>query len=169
MPPVLKAEPLEPDEFAAYGDVVGATSQNPGQHINDGTTLKLAAEPPSLNDQSGRPALYVYRASAQQLPLMLQALERHALGSQTFIPLCRTPFVVVVAQSTACGNEPELSSLRAFWADGTQAVTIRAGTWHHGLIAMTDGDFVVLERHSTVPDCDLFALPQTIELRAGAL
>lgn len=37
---------------------------------------------------------------------------------------------------------------------GQQAVTLRTGTWHPGLIAPEGGDFVVIERHADAVDCE---------------
>jgi ureidoglycolate lyase len=43
-------------------------------------------------------------------------------------------------------------------------VTLRAGTWHHGLIAPQGGDFVVVERQAAAVDCDLAALDSAVTL-----
>ena len=160
----LLAEPLTQQAFSAYGDVISGDMSGPMRLINEGTSRKVAAPALNLNAQGGQPGLYVYCAKGQSLPLTLTVLERHALGSQTFIPLAAVPFVVVVALSDATGLAPDLSSLRAFWADGGQAVNLRAGTWHHSLISMTDGEFVVIERDATTPDCDTYTLPVPYQL-----
>lgn len=160
----LLAEPLAQQTFAAYGEVINGDMSGPVQLINQGTSRKVTAPPLNLNAQGGQPGLYVYCAKAQSLPLTLTVLERHALGSQTFIPLAGVPFVVVAALSDTTGLAPDLSSLRAFWADGSQAVSLNAGTWHHSLISMTDGEFVVIERAATAPDCDTYTLPVPYQL-----
>lgn len=168
MPATIHTEPLSKDSFSAYGDVIGGDMGRAGIAINQGTTLKFDSETLSLNAENGEAKAYLYRARGQALPLALEMLECHRLGSQTFVPIHGVAFVVVVAVSSPSSGLPDLSSLRAFWVDGSCAVTLRAGTWHHGLIATCDGDFVVIERLAGEPDCDIFNLDPAIELKGAS-
>jgi ureidoglycolate lyase len=165
MSKILNIEPLSSDAFGMFGDVIGGDMPGDGVVINQGTTLKFDAQALSLDSNGGQAKAYLYRAQGQNLPLPLQMLERHRLGSQTFVPLNGVNFIVVVAASSIDSKAPDLASLRAFWADGRCAVTLDAGTWHHGLIATSDGDFVVIERLASEVDCDTFSLSPAIELR----
>ena len=65
-------------------------------------------------------------------------------------------------------NRPEPATLAAFDVAGDQAVTLHAGTWHHGLIALADGDFVVIERKGAAVDCDVAELPEPVTLLLAA-
>jgi ureidoglycolate lyase len=67
-------------------------------------------------------------------------MERHALGSQTFVPLGERRFVIVVAPA---GEAP-----------------ITPGTRHHALLAVDAGDFVVIERAAAAVDCDACRLQE---------
>ncbi|HEY7803201.1 MAG TPA: ureidoglycolate lyase [Orrella sp.] len=175
----MHIEPLSRSAFAKYGDVIGGHMPTEGVSINQGTTHKFATEALALTaqdsdedggvSQSGQGQAFLYRASAQPLPLTLHELECHQLGSQTFVPLAGVSFVVVVALSDAAGQSPNLQTLRAFWVDGNHAITLRAGTWPHGLIAMEDGDFVVIERVAKQVDCQTIKLEPAIELKAYEL
>lgn len=175
----MHIEPLSRSAFAKYGDVIGGHMPTEGVSINQGTTQKFATETLALTaqdgdessdrSQRGQGQAFLYRARAQALPLMLRELECHHLGSQTFVPLAGVNFVVVVALSDATGQSPNLQTLRAFWVDGSHAITLRAGTWHHGLIAMEDGDFVVIERVAKQVDCQTTKLEPAIELKAYEL
>jgi ureidoglycolate lyase len=165
----LHIEPLSRSAFTSYGDVIGGHMATEGQPINQGTTLKFATEALSLSQADGQAHAFVYRATGQALPLSLHELERHRLGSQTFVPLNGVNFVVVVALSDATDQAPDLHTLRAFWVDGHHAITLRAGTWHHGLIATEGGDFVVIERVAPKVDCDVFAIEPPMTLKAYAL
>ena len=158
MSDVLHIEPLSRSSFTSYGDVIGGHMATDGAPINQGTTTKFASETLSLAAQDGHGQAFLYRAKGQSLPLTLRELERHRHGSQTFVPMGGVNFVVVVALSGATGQAPDMNTLRAFWVDGNHTVTLRAGTWHHGLIAMQDGDFVVIERVAAETDCDVFSL-----------
>ncbi|MCD8564554.1 MAG: ureidoglycolate lyase, partial [Burkholderiaceae bacterium] len=146
MSDILHIEPLSRSSFASYGDVIGGHMPADGTLINQGTTTKFATEALNLATDDGQGQAFLYRAKGQSLPLTLRELERHRLGSQTFVPMGGVSFVVVVALSDTANDGPDLQTLRAFWIDGNHAITLRAGTWHHGLIAAADGDFVVIER-----------------------
>ncbi|RDW84604.1 ureidoglycolate hydrolase-like protein [Coleophoma cylindrospora] len=94
----------------------------------------------------------------------VKILERHPYTTQTFIPLGLSPleygeasYLVVVAPSLAASTAdeslpvpeatsefrnlpgrglPDLSRLQAFIANGSQAVTYGAGTWHAPMVAI---------------------------------
>jgi len=172
----LWIDPITPQAFADYGQVLGGGSAQEAVSINAGTTLKFAAADLALTSQGGEPGLFIYRTVAQALPLSLTLLECHQLGSQTFMPLANLSFVVVVAKSRAEADSsleaspvPDLSTLRAFWVDGHQGVSLSAGTWHHPLISLHDGEFVVLERVARTEDCLIHSLATPIQLKARAL
>ena len=61
-------------------------------------------------------------------------------------------------------DRPDVATLQAFSVSGGQGITLRAGTWHHGLLALTDGDFVVLERSVDSVDCELAQLPEPVSI-----
>jgi ureidoglycolate lyase len=105
----------------------------------------------------------------------VRLLERHPFTTQTFIPLGLSPseahkarYLVIVAPSLPPSSAdevltapiptdtrgplpgrglPDLKSIRAFIANGAQAVTYGAGTWHAPMVVIgTDPiDFVVVQ------------------------
>jgi len=50
---------------------------------------------------------------------------------------------------------------------GAQAFVLAPGTWHHALLALDEGDFVVIERGADAVDCDEQALDTPVELNLG--
>ncbi|KAI1336879.1 putative ureidoglycolate hydrolase [Xylariaceae sp. FL0016] len=118
-------------------------------------------------------------------------LERHPFTSQTFIPLTadgRKRYLVIVAPSLPPGERdaklpvpastsaedgtrlpgrglPDLRGMRAFLAEGHQAVTYGAGTWHAPMMALGPRgeaiDFVVVQfaNDEAIEDC------QEVELK----
>ncbi len=174
--PTLWIDPITPQAFAEYGQLLGGGAAQEAVSINAGTTLKFAAADLALTSPGGEPGLFIYRTVAQSLPLSLMLLECHQLGSQTFIPLANLSFVVVVAKSQIEGHSdgattrvPDLSTLRAFWVDGHQGVNLSAGTWHHPLISLHDGELVVIERVALIEDCLIHPLTTPIHLAARAI
>ena len=137
-------EPLTRAAFAPFGDVI-ETAGAEQRIINEGTTVRfhdLAAV--DVADRGGRPLVNVFRAQPLPLPLAVAVMEHHPLGSQAFIPLDRTPFLIVVA---AAGRPPLAADLRAFVSDGRQGVNYAKGVWHHPVIAWRrPTDFLVVDR-----------------------
>ncbi|HEU0224695.1 MAG TPA: ureidoglycolate lyase, partial [Steroidobacteraceae bacterium] len=104
----------------------------------------------------GTARVSLYRAEPRRWPLAIAMLERHPLGSQLVMPLSGEPFLVVVAPP---GEVPDRQAVRAFLTNGRQGVNYRRGTWHHPLIALAAGDFLVLDRAGPGPNCDEFHFP----------
>jgi ureidoglycolate lyase len=81
-------------------------------------------------------------------------LERHPRGSQAFVPLSGTPYLVVVAEDPS--QRP-----RAFLARGDQGVNFRKGVWHHPLLALERvSDFLVVDREGEDDNCDEVSLSE---------
>ncbi|RYF68992.1 MAG: ureidoglycolate hydrolase [Comamonadaceae bacterium] len=163
---LLRPRALTAQDFAPYGHVVQAPSGAAGRWINDGTTERFdLVHDLQLQAEGGRAALAIFRAQARHFPQTLQEMERHALGSQSFIPLGLRRFVLVVAPA---GAAPDVQALAAFVSDGTQGVVLAPGTWHHALLAVDAGDFVVIERVGAQVDCDVHALQPHAMLQLDA-
>ncbi|MGA0612765.1 ureidoglycolate lyase [Caldimonas sp. KR1-144] len=147
----LVPAPLTPAAFAAYGTVLQAPG-GAGRSINGGTARRfdLVADL-QLHSHGGHATLAIFSAQARRFPHTVDELERHALASQSFVPLGRRRFVLVVAPP---GPAPEAHQLAAFVTNGEQGVTLAPGTWHHALLAVDAGDFVVVERVAPKADCD---------------
>ncbi|MBT2322066.1 ureidoglycolate lyase [Variovorax paradoxus] len=159
----LLAQPLTSEAFASYGTVLAAPAGR-GRLINGGNAERFdLVDDLQLGAEGGRPMLALFRAQARRFPHAVTEMERHALGSQSFVPLGERRFVIVVAPA---GPAPTAETLAAFVADGRQGVTLAPGTWHHALLAVDAGDFVVVERAGAVVDCDTFdlAAPVGVEL-----
>lgn len=164
---MLIPQPLTADAFAPYGRVLAVPTDGAGGHpINSGTTQRheLLADA-LLTAEGGRPVLSISRAQARQLPMALVEMECHAQGSQSFVPLgAARRLVLVVARPgpAPCG----IADLAAFVSDGVQGVWLAPGTWHHPLLALDAGDFLVVERRSAAVDCDVVALAPPVWLAA---
>jgi ureidoglycolate lyase len=145
----LRLRPLTTEAFAPYGQVVDprAAAASPTTSINGGTSQRHEALTDlDLQQAQGRAVLAVYDARARTFPFAARGLERHRLSDQVFLPLGgRRRAVVLVAPP---GAEPSPGACEAFLTDGTQGVCIAAGTWHHGLLALDDGAWAVLERRA---------------------
>lgn len=140
---------LTPEAFAAFGDVIAPEAASRSFSINDGhcTRFHDLAAVDCAGDQ-GRAGISLFRAAAHSLPLAVTMLERHPLGSQAFVPLGKSPYLVVVAKTP--DTRPQ-----AFLARGGQGVNYRRGTWHHPLLALeARSDFVVVDRIGPGDNCE---------------
>ncbi|MDF3918053.1 MULTISPECIES: ureidoglycolate lyase [Salinicola] len=140
----LKAQKLTPEAFAPFGDVIDARISE-SFAINGGRTQRhhdLARV--EILDAPSRPLISVFVSQPVTLPLELELLERHPLGSQAFMPLHEERFIVVVAPP---GDDIDPDGIRAFVTDGRQGVNYRAGTWHaiHSVLER-EGEFLVVDR-----------------------
>jgi ureidoglycolate lyase len=139
----LVAAPLDARSFANYGDVIDVAGRG-AEAINDGTTqrysdlLRL-----DVVGRGGDPVLNLYVAQAREFPLPIRKLERHREAAQVFLPLGAQRFIVVVAPGL---DAPDWEGVRAFITSPGQGVALKRATWHHGLVALGDGDrFAVIE------------------------
>ena len=152
-PTHLPLRPLTAHDFAAYGEVLDLVPGD-GRAINEGTSIRR--DLPShleLTRHGGVPALATFTVQAQPLAGPWHLLERHLWGSQTFVPLAPLRWVVLVARGH---QRPDPGTLAAFAVTGEQGVTLHAGTWHHPLIALEAGRFLVIERRDV--DCEVVHL-----------
>ena len=160
----LTAQSISREAFAPFGWLIDAPDTT-GIAINGGSSQRIdGLTELALDAQGGEPCLAIFKAVARDPAGPWTELERHCLGTQTFIPLNGVPYVVLVALGNA---KPDASTLQAFTVSGHQGITLRAGTWHHGLLALSDGDFVVLERSADSVDCELAQLPEPVSITLG--
>lgn len=158
----LKPQALTSERFALYGDVIEA--------IVDRTAAMNAARFDRFDDlcgvdmkDDGRVAVSIARCRvATSLPLRIDMVERHPLGSQAFVPLTPCRMIVVVAPPE---ESVEARDLRAFVSNGRQGVNYHRGTWHMPLIAFDAGqEFLIIDRASDVPNCDEHSLDEAVAL-----
>lgn len=153
---------LDRADFAAFGHVIDPAGVRP-EMINQGTTRRypeLARL--DLGGSSGEPVIGLYEASGRHFPLRLSKLERHVRAGQVFLPLGMHRFIIVVAPGL---DEPDWALVCAFLSGPGQGVSLRRGCWHHGLIALSDGDrFAVIDGPSYRQDTQEVDAPFDLEL-----
>ena len=137
----LVIEPLTRAAFAPFGDVVETGS---GQvfHINQGFAERhnnLADADVTLD--GGRPNVSIFTARPRPIPIEVRLMERHPLGSQLFAPMQDRPWLVLV-----CADPRDGASYRAFRASGAQGVNYARNVWHHPLLVLEPGLFLVVDR-----------------------
>lgn len=158
----LTAEPLTPEAFAAFGDVIDHRKAEYFM-INSGRTRRYhdLAKVETLGEEA-RTLISMFVSQPVEMPLELTFLERHPLGSQAFVPLHGERFVVVVAPA---GDAIDPAQVRAFVTDGRQGVNYHAGTWHAiQSVLEREGEFLVVDRGGAGHNCDEYPLPIRVTL-----
>lgn len=159
---ILTVERLTPPAFSPFGDVIAFGVASKVFPINHGTTMRHHALA-RVEVGAGHGLISLARAEPRTLPFAVTMLERHPLGSQAFIPLSKTPYLIVVAES------PEHPP-RCFLAAHGEGVNYRAGTWHHPLIALErPSDFLIVDRGGDGHNCDEANLPRTWWIESAAI
>jgi ureidoglycolate lyase len=127
----LHIQPLTQAVFAAYGDVIESEERD-SFLINNGMAERFHAL--SKVDAVGEDAgaiISLVQSKKYDMPRKLDHVEHHPLGSQSFVPLNETPFIVVVGQSD---GSPQPEDFHGFITNGKQGINYHAGTWHHVLL-----------------------------------
>ena len=139
-------QPLTREAFAPFGDVLEATG-TPTMMINQGlcgryhdlANIDIA----STEIEEGKAGISLFDAQPRTLPYRLDMMERHPLGSQAFIPMSMTTFLVIVAPDKK--GQPGLPL--AFLTTPGQAINFHRNTWHGVLTPLqAPGLFAIFDR-----------------------
>ena len=139
----IVAEPLTPEAFAPWGDVLeaGVGASFP---INGGMCDRfhdLARM--EFTGPGARAGISIGRARPYALPLEVTLVERHPLGSQAFVPMAADPFLVVVAPD----EDGRPGRPRAFLTRPGQGVNYLRGAWHGVLTPLgRTAAFLIVDR-----------------------
>ncbi|PJI91755.1 ureidoglycolate lyase [Yoonia maricola] len=138
---VLQLEPLTKAAFAPFGDVLDVSGE-PDKIINQGLCGRYH-DRAQVDVMDGKAGISLFHAQPRPLPITLDTMERHPLGSQAFLPMSFDPFVVIVAPDVGDAPGPPL----AFITAPGQGVNYARGTWHGVLTPLhTPGLFAVVDR-----------------------
>ncbi|MEI4472505.1 ureidoglycolate lyase [Frigidibacter sp. MR17.24] len=141
---ILTPRPLTAAAFAPFGELLDAAGQ-PDRIINAGlcgrfhdrARLDFGAE------TGGRAGISIFDAVPRALPYEFALVERHPEGSQAFLPMTMSPFLVIVAPDE--GGAPGRPA--AFLTAPGQGINLHRGTWHGVLTPLhAPGLFAVVDR-----------------------
>ena len=139
----INPKPITKENFSKFGDMITKANIKPIE-INDGYAKRFDGIA-NLNTtkDNGETTICIFSALKRSFPMNIDMMEKHPLGSQAFVPMKETTFLVFVAPE---GDKPNLSKAEAFIVPPQIGVNYNLGTWHFPLIATEDMNFLVVDR-----------------------
>lgn len=137
------AEALTKERFAPYGEVIEIDGRD-FFHINQGQTERYHGLAQVEVREQDYPLISFFRSKPTALPVRIDMLERHPLGSQALIPLNGERLLIVVAEP---GDIIRPETMRAFVTNGRQGVNYGIGVWHFPVLTLDKlTDILVVDR-----------------------
>ena len=75
--------------------------------------------------------------------MKIDMMEKHPLGSQAFVPMKETSFLVFVAPKA---KFPNLKKIESFRIPKQTGINLNPGIWHFPLISTKNMNFLVIDR-----------------------
>ena len=143
MKKVIKPVNINRSNFTIYGDLISTKDIKP-MDINAGFAKRFdnLANLNTEND-GGKTIVSIFSALKRSFPMKINMMEQHPLGSQAFIPMKETTFLVFVAPRE---EKLDLNKIEAFIIPPGIGVNYNPGTWHFPLISTEDMNFLVVDR-----------------------
>ena len=139
----INPKPITKENFSKFGDMITTDDIKPIE-INEGYAKRFdGIANLNTSKDKGETTICIFSALKRSFPMKINMMEKHPLGSQAFIPMKQTTFLVLVAPE---GNKPDLNKIEAFLIPPEIGVNYNPGTWHFPLIATEDMNFLVVDR-----------------------
>tara|TARA_B100001996_G_scaffold145284_1_gene110596 strand:- start:81 stop:575 length:495 start_codon:yes stop_codon:yes gene_type:complete len=135
---------INKENFSKFGDVISINGLKP-LNINNGYAKRyddIANLNTSMED--GKTTISIFSALKRSFPMKIDMMEKHPLGSQAFIPMKETTFLVLVAPE---GIKPNIEKIESFIIPKGIGINYKPGTWHFPLISTENMNFLVVDRN----------------------
>ena len=131
------------DNFSSFGDIISTKDVKP-ININEGYAKRFddLADIDISNDE-GKAIVSIFSALKRNFPMKIDMMEKHPLGSQAFIPMKETTFLVLFAPQ---GDKPDINMIKSFIVPPGIGINYKPGIWHFPLISTVDMNFLVVDR-----------------------
>ena len=139
----VNPKPITKENFSKFGDMITTDDIKPLE-INNGYAKRFdGIANLNTSKDNGETTICIFSALKRSFPMKIDMMEKHPLGSQAFVPMKETTFLVFVAPK---GAKPNLSEAEAFIVPPGIGVNYNPGTWHFPLIAIENMNFLVVDR-----------------------
>jgi ureidoglycolate lyase len=140
---IIKPKKITSKNFKKFGEVISTKKIKP-ININNGYAKRfdnLCKINTSL--KKGNTIMSIFSTRKRKFPLNIKMMEKHPLGSQAFIPMKETKFLVFVAPK---GKKPNVKKIESFIIPKQTGINYKPGIWHFPLISIKNMNFLVIDR-----------------------
>ena len=143
MKKIVSPKPINKSNFSAFGEIITTENIKPIK-INNGYAERFdGIANLDTKHQNGETTISIFSALKRNFPMRIDMMEKHPMGSQAFIPMKETTFLVFVAPK---GDRPLIEKIESFIVAPGIGINYKAGVWHFPLISTEDTDFIVIDR-----------------------
>ena len=140
---IVKPKKITLKNFKKFGDLISTKKIKP-ININNGYAKRfdnLCKINTSL--KKGNTIMSIFSAKKRKFPMKIDMMENHPLGSQAFVPMRETSFLVFVAPK---GKKPNTKKIKSFIVPKQTGINYKPGIWHFPLISKKSMNFLVIDR-----------------------
>tara|TARA_B100001029_G_scaffold143199_1_gene122935 strand:- start:440 stop:934 length:495 start_codon:yes stop_codon:yes gene_type:complete len=140
---IIKPKKITRKSFSKFGELINTKNKRPIS-INNGYAKRFH-DLGKINTSSkkGNTIISIFSAKKRNFPMKIDMMEKHPLGSQAFIPMKETTFIVFVAPR---GKKPDVNKIKSFIVPKQTGINYKTGIWHFPLISNKNMNFLVIDR-----------------------
>ena len=140
---IIKPKKITRKSFSKFGELINTKNKRPIS-INNGYAKRFH-DLAKINTSSkkGNTIISIFSAKKRNFPMKIDIMEKHPLGSQAFIPMKETTFIVFVAPR---GKKPDVNKIKSFIVPKQTGINYKTGIWHFPLISNKNMNFLVIDR-----------------------
>ena len=139
----IKPKKISKKNFKKFGQMID-TNKKKYFKINNGFAKRYDnLGKIDTSSKKGKTIVSIFSAKKRSFPMKVDMMEKHPLGSQAFVPMKETSFLVFVAPKA---NKPDLKKIESFRIPKQTGVNLNPGIWHFPLISTKDMNFLVIDR-----------------------
>jgi len=143
MEKIIIPNKITKDNFSYFGDIISTKDVKPID-INEGYAKRFDdLANIDISNSEGKAIVSIFSALKRNFPMKIDMMEKHPLGSQAFIPMKETTFLVLVAPQ---GDKPDINMIKSFIVPPGIGINYKPGIWHFPLISTVDMNFLVVDR-----------------------
>ena len=140
---LIKPIKITKKNFSKFGELINTKKRKP-IIINNGYAKRFHnLVKIDTSSKKGNPIISIFSAKKRSFPMKIDMMENHPLGSQAFIPMKETTFIVFVAPK---GKKPNINKIKSFIVPKQTGVNYKPGIWHFPLISNKNMNFLVIDR-----------------------
>jgi len=143
MEKIIIPNKITKDNFSSFGDIISTKDVKPID-INEGYAKRFDdLTDIDISNDEGKAIVSIFSALKRNFPMKIDMMEKHPLGSQAFIPMKETTFLVLIAPQ---GDKPDINMIKSFIVPPGIGINYKPGIWHFPLISTVDMNFLVVDR-----------------------